>query len=232
MPKKFIERIRSPLIGALSKDPFEKLIQHANIVNDCTKSMQMALDSYFSGNFTEFHKYRQIVIEQEGEADKLKRNIRNHLPSRIHMSVDKGNFLLLLTQQDKILDYEEDVVQWLSMREVSYCDDIGKDFKKLTEKTIETIEYFQNAVFNLPEVLESSFSEEERNETKKYIKMVSQSEYESDILEHEVSKTLFKLGNNISYLDFYHLMRTVQLLGEISNHAENASDRVRTLLTR
>jgi len=232
MTKKFIDRIRSPLIGALSNDPFDKLIQHAKIVNECTQYMQQAVDAYFSGDFAEFEKNRKKVIELEEEADKLKRTIRNHLPSRIHMSVDKNNFLLLITQQDKILDYEEDVVQWLSMREVCYCEDIVKKFNMLTKKAIETIEHFQNAVFNLPEVLESSFSEEERSETKKYIKMVSQSEYESDLMEHEVSKALFEYGKDISYLDFYHLVRTVQLLGEISNHAENASDRVRTLLTK
>ncbi|HPR42636.1 MAG TPA: TIGR00153 family protein [Candidatus Methanofastidiosa archaeon] len=232
MPKKFLDRFRVPIIGTLSMDPFVNLIEHAKVINECTIVLKEAVDAYFSGDFESFRKYREIVIEKEEQADRLKRNIRNHLPSRIHMSVDKSNFLLLLTQQDKILDYEEDVVQWLSMREVEYCEDISKEFERLIDKTIETIDYFQNAVFNLPEVLESSFSQEERNETKKYIKMVSHSEYESDLMEHEVSKTLFNLGNDMSYQDFYHLMRTVHLIGEISNHAENAADRVRALLAK
>ncbi|MBN1785625.1 MAG: TIGR00153 family protein [Candidatus Methanofastidiosa archaeon] len=232
MPKKFIDRIRAPILGTLSTDPFEKLIEHAKLVNKCTKSMQMAVEAYFKGDFDTFEEYRAIVIEEEEMADKLKRSIRNHLPSRIHMSVDKSNFLLLITQQDKILDYEEDVVQWLSMRKVVYGQEIENDFKKLTDKAIETIEYFEKAVFNLPEVLESSFADEERNETKEYIRKVSLSEYESDLMEHDVSKKLFSLGDQLSNIDFYHLMRTVQLLGEVSNHAENASDRVRTLLAK
>jgi len=232
MSKRFRDRIRVPILGTLSADPLEKLIKHAKMVKKCTESMQIAVEAYFDGDFDKFENYRQKVIEEEEKADRIKRSIRNHLPSRIHMSVDKSNYLLLVTQQDKILDYEEDVVQWLSMRNVEYSDEIVELFKALTKKSIETINYFEKAVFNLPEVLASSFSDEERNETKIYIKKVSKSEYESDLMEHEVSKKLFNIGDGITSYDFYHLMRLVQLLGEISNHAENASDRVRTLLAR
>lgn len=148
------------------------------------------------------------------------------------MSVDKGNFLHLLTQQDKILDYEEDVVQWLSMREKEYSEDVSAQFIELSEKVIETIGYFEKGVFNIPDVIETSFTDEERDQTKKFIKKVSVAEHESDLLEQALCRKLFSLENDLSTLDIYHLMRVVNLLGEVANHAENASDRIRTLLAR
>ncbi|MHC1608659.1 MAG: TIGR00153 family protein [Candidatus Methanofastidiosia archaeon] len=226
------DRIRVPLLGALRTDPFEKLNEHAKMVKVCTESMKHAMKAYFEGDFDTFDKYRLKVIKDEEKADIIKRNIRNHLPKSIHMSVDKRNFLLLLTQQDNILDYEEDLVQWLHMRIRTYDNDISADFMQLTDKVIETIGYFEQAIFNLPDVLESSFADDERNETKKYIKKVSLGEHESDVLEQALSKKIFSLEDQLTPIDIYHLLRAVQILGEISNHAENASDRVRNLLAR
>ena len=219
-------------MGTLRKDPFDKLIEHAKVVRKCTESMQLATNAYFRGDFEEFETYRATVREDEHAADIIKKNIRNHMPGSIHMSVDKSSFLQLLTQQDKILDYEEDVVQWLGMRKRTYSPEIVTLFDELTMKVIETIKYFEQAIFNIPDVVETSFTDEERDETKEYIKKVSLSEHESDILEQALSAQLFSMEGELSAIDIYHLMRAVNLLGEISNHAENASDRIRSLLAR
>jgi len=227
-----LDRIRVPLLGTLRPDPFKRLNDHAKIVKCCTESMQAAVTAYFEGDFKRFETYRVKVTEQEGEADLIKKNIRNHLPHNIHMPVDKRNFMLLLTQQDKILDYEEDVVQWLSIRTTKCDEQLAKEFLTLTDKVVETIQHFERAIFNLTDVVEASFSDEERSETKRYIKHVSSSEHDSDLLEHQLSRTIFSLEGTLSAMDIYHLLRTVQLLGEVANHAENASDRVRTLLAR
>ncbi|MHC1605048.1 MAG: TIGR00153 family protein [Candidatus Methanofastidiosia archaeon] len=226
------DRIRVPLLGTLREDPFVNLIKHANTINSCSNSLRKAVQCYFDGDFKNFEKYKKDVILQESNADNIKRNIRNHLPRNIYMPVDKRIFLLLLTQQDKILDYAEDVVQWLSMREKKYDKEIAGDFNKLMDKVSESISFFEKAIFNLPEVVEASFTDEERNETKKYIKKVSLAEYESDVLEMKLTKKIFSMEDKLSPLDIYHLTRTVHLLGEISNHAENASDKIRTLLAR
>lgn len=226
------DRFRVPLLGTLRPDPFVKLNQHAKMVKKCTESMKESVYAYFDGDFETFNTKRIEVKELEGAADDLKKSLRNHLPGNIHMPVDKGTFLLLLTQQDKILDYEEDVVQWLSMRERTVPQDLSDDFKVLTDKVVETIAYFELAIFNIPDVLEASFTDDERNETKTYIKKVSGAEYESDTLERALTRKIFSLEDTMSPIDIYHLLRVVQLLGEVSNHAENASDRIRTLLAR
>ncbi len=225
-------RFRVPLLGVLRPDPFVKLNQHAKIVKKCTESMQEAIIAFFNADFEIFEKKRAEVQALEGSADDLKKSIRNHLPGNIHMPVEKANFLLLLTQQDKILDYEEDVVQWLSMRQRRYDKQISGEFTKLTDKVVESISCFEKAIFNIPDVLAASFSDDERNETKQYIKKVSIAEYESDLLEHALTKLIFSREGALSPVDIYHLQRVVQLLGEVSNHAENASDRIRTLLAR
>ena len=226
------DRIRVPLLGTLRPDPFVKLNQHAKMVKKCTESMQEAIVAFFKADFETFEQKRGEVRELEGSADDLKKSIRNHLPGNIHMPVEKSNFLLLLTQQDKILDYEEDVVQWLAMRQKPYDKQLYDEFIKLTDKVVESTSYFEQAIFNIPDVLEASFSDDERNETKQYIKKVSNAEYESDLLEHELTKLIFSLEGTLSPVDIYHLLRVVQLLGEVANHAENASDCIRTLLAR
>ena len=76
MAKGFFDRFRAPIMGTLRKDPFDKLIEHAKVVRECTETMQNAIEAYFNGDFESFEKYRNAVRENENRADNIKRNIR------------------------------------------------------------------------------------------------------------------------------------------------------------
>ncbi len=223
---------RAPIGKVMRKSPFDGLMEHAGKVRECITALDGALSAFESGNMDEFRKMKVKVEELEDEADRIKSNIRNHLPKSVWMPVDKGFFLMALSEQDSILDYAEDAVIWIDLRGKPLPDVLKEDFIRLQRTVVQTVKEFEKAVNNMKHVVESSFSEKEREETKEYIYNVHKYEHESDIIERETTKKIFSLEGNIDAVGIWHLVKLVEILGNIANHAENASDRIRAMIAK
>lgn len=225
-------RHRTPVGNTLRRSPFDGLINHAAKVRECVKALEDALYYFERGDMERFREMKKKVEELESEADRIKANIRNHLPKGVWMPVDKQFFLMTLTQQDSILDYAEDVVVWIDIRGKPLPPELLEDFSKLQKKVVETVEEYEKAVNNIPHILETSFSEKERKETKEYIYGVHKLEHESDKIERELAKKIFSMEDRMDPLTIWHLIKLVNILGDVANHAENAADRVRAMISK
>ena len=224
---------RKAAVGmTLRKSPFDGLIEHAAKVRECVHALDEALSAFGAGNMERFEEIKRKVEELESEADRIKSNIRNHLPKSVWMPVDKQFFLMTLTQQDSILDYAEDAVVWIDMRGKPLPPELSEDFSGLQKVVVKTVEEYEKAVNNIPHVLETSFSEKERKETKDYIYQVHRLEHESDEMERALTKKIFSMEDKLDPLSIWHLVKLVNILGDVADHAENAADRVRAMIAK
>ncbi len=224
--------MRAPIIDTLRKSPFEALEEHAGIVKESASLLRDEIKAYLDGNFEKFEQMRKKIEELELKADYIKSNIRNHLPKDVKMPVDRGVFLSLLGEIDKVEDLIQDIGEWISMREKPIPDELMDDFKSLFDKALESTDIAEKAVIQLNVVIESSFAENERKKEKEIIQKLHEVEHESDIIERELTRKIFSMENEISPVAIFHLSKLVFLLGDIANHAENAGDRIRALLAR
>jgi len=221
---------RMPVADTLRRSPFEGLYLHADKVRECIATLKQALQSYAEGRYEEFKVLANKVAELEGEADQIKGNTRNHLPRFIFMPVDKADFLMLLREEDSILEYAEDVALWLDLRHTPIPESIKTEFMAHAEKVVETVEVLQKAMENLRDLLETSFSKKEREQTKILIHEIHKKEYEADVIERSLTKKIFALEKQLDPISIFHLVRVVDLIAQIANHAENAGDRIRAMI--
>jgi len=224
--------IRTPIIQTLRKSPFEALIDHAKYVKESANLLRKAFTDYLEENYEDFERKRKEIEELELKADYIKSNIRNHLPKGVWMPVDRGVFLSLLSEMDKVEDIIQDVTEWLSLRKKPVPEELKKDFEALFEKSLESIMLCEEAIYALNVVIESSFLEREREKTKEIVHKLHIIEHESDLLERKLTREIFAIEDKLSAAALFHLSKLVFLLGEIANHAENAGDRVRALIAR
>ncbi len=224
--------MRVPLIETLGKSPFEALKDHASLVRESASLLTEVFKNLMKDEFTNLEEKRKMIEELELRADYIKSNIRNHLPKSVKMPVDRGVFLSLLTEVDKVEDLIQDVAEWISIREKPVPEELKEDFITLFNKSLEAIEYTEKAIDALNLVIESSFADTERENAKKIIEKLHKIEHESDILERKLTKKIFQMENKLTAAALFHLSKLVFLLGDISNHAENAGDRVRALIAK
>jgi len=224
--------MKSTIGGVMRKSPFEGLIEHASKVRECVDALDMAMDAFGRGDMKEFARLKKRVEQIEDEADKIKSNVRNHLPKSIWMPVDRGFFLMTLSEQDSILDYAEDAVIWIDLRGKPLPPELRDDFRTLQKSVDLTVREFGKAVNNIKHLLETSFAEKERDETKQYIHNVHKLEHDSDVIERQITKKIFSMEGELDPVSIWHLTRLVSIIGDIANHAENAADRIRAMIAK
>jgi predicted phosphate transport protein (TIGR00153 family) len=169
------------------------------------------------------------VARLESEADAIKRNIRNHLPRGVLMPVDKFQFLQYLKEQDKVMDEVEEALLWLSLRPGGVPASLAEDFQHLVNSVIPSIEKL-SVLVNMATEFFRSRSDRKRTEMKRLVQDIRQHEKEADFLERELKLRIFNEIKDV--LVVFHMVRLVEIVGNIADHAQNASDRMRAMIAR
>ncbi len=211
------------------KSPFPGLQKHADKVKECAQLLKEATACHIQEECKKFDLLTEQVARLESEADAIKRNIRNHLPHGILMPVDKFQFFQYLGEQDKVLDEVEDALFWLSFRPKGVPEEVALDILHLTESVIPPIEKLSTLV-SLANEYFSARTEKARKKVKSIIRDIRQHEKEADFLERELK---FKIFSTIKDpLVVFHLIKLVDIIGAIADHAENAADRMRAMIAK
>jgi predicted phosphate transport protein (TIGR00153 family) len=214
------------------KSPFEQLLEHMGKVRKCIDILGNGLINYYKGDYKDFSEITDKVSQIEHEADLIKSNLRNHLPSTLFMPVDKGKFMWALREQDKILDHAENLAIMLDMRHTKIpkkLQPIFIDHVKLVMKTVEAMEV---AVENIRDLVETSFVRREREQTKEFIRDVHEYEWEADQKKYDMTKAIYDLEKKLDPMDTYHLLKIADWVDDIADHAENVADWLRAMIAK
>jgi len=221
--------MRIPLLNIFMKSPFEGIQEHAEKVKECAWAFQQAMECHFAGKCETFEKFRQEVVQMESEADAIKRRIRGHLPKGTIMPI--SNFLLFryLREQDSVLDAMEDTLDWISYRsEKMIPENLEKDFALLVDSVIDPIENMNKMVIEARKYFKS-FSKKQREGVKDIIRSLREQEHETDKYEDTIKRKIFGLNDAVT---IFHLVRLAEIIGSIADHAQNAGDMMRAMLSK
>ena len=222
--------MRIPLLSLFITSPFDGLLEHAEKVKECAWSFQQAIECHFSKKCVSFEKFRQEVITLEREADDIKRRIRGHLPKGTLMPMDKFQLFRYLKEQDGILDTLEDALDWISYRpEPKIPEKLTKDFLLLIDSNIDPIEEMSRMVSEARKYFKT-FNETQRNLVKEIIRSLRHKEHEADTVEDRLKRRIFEI--NLDPVSVFHLIRLVEIIGSIADHAENAGDMMRAMIAK
>lgn len=221
--------MRLLLSSLFLKSPFEGLQRHADKAKECAQLFREAAICHVEEKCNDFATLTDRVAKLESEADSIKRNIRNHLPRGVLMPVDKFQFLQYLSEQDKVVDQVEAALYWLSFRPGGLPKVVAPDFLHLVESVVPPIEELAELVRMATEFFRGK-SGDQRKKMKSLIQDIRQHEKEADLLEQELKGMVFRSLQDA--LVVFHTVRLVEIVGDIADHAQNASDRMRAMIAR
>ena len=163
------------------------------------------------------------TVKLELEADEIKNEIRNRLAGRVKLILGKDVFLYMLTRQDRIADYAQNVAEQLSFRELYDDEEARKNLVDMAEGVLETVEKYEDAVLKLKELCLSGYSRTNKDELQELIKAVNLKEHEADELEQKAAAHVFSTGDD-NALAAMHMYRVLQRLDDVANAAEKAAN--------
>ncbi len=222
--------MRIPLLSLFVTSPFNGLQEHAEKVKECAWVFQHAIECHMVHNCQSFENLRAEVIRMESEADAVKRRIRGHLPVGTLMPVDKFQLFRYLREQDSVLDALEDALDWISYREEpGIPEKYHKDFFLLIDSVIDPVDELSRMVTEAQTYFKN-YSDKHRVAVKDIIRNLREQEDAADKVEDAVKRKIFQMEKDP--VTVFHLIRLSEILGSIADHAENAGDMMRAMLSR
>ena len=222
--------MRFGLFSLFRESPFTKLLEHAEKVKAGGELFRTAIKCYLESECAEFEELHLKVTELESEADRIKQNIRAHLPKGVLLPVDKFQFLWYLREADRVMDSMQDALHWLSYRTTIVPEPLVDDLLLMVDRAVEVIDHFGPMVEGAVQYFRN-FSGKDRDRVKAVIHELRQKEFESDQIERKLKSDVFTL-TVMDPATTFHLIRLIEYIGEVSDHAENAGDMMRAMIAQ
>ncbi len=201
--------------------PIEMFHRHAEAVEKTVKQMVEAVSIAAKGE--DATEAIEETVRLELEADEIKNEIRNRLSGRVKLILGKEVFLYMLTRQDRIADYAQNVAEQLSFRELYSDEEARNNLVKMAESVLETVEKYEDAALKLKELCLSGYARVHKEELQELIKAVNLKEHQADEIEQKAAAHVFSTGDEDA-LAAMHMYRVLQRLDDVANAAEKAAN--------
>lgn len=224
--------MRAIIADLFRKSPLDPLHQHLLKVKECTKLLRPLIEAFIEANREKIEEKVKEISQFEHEADLIKNEIREHLPRRILMPIDRSDLLRFLREEDSIADATEDVAKLIEMRETRVPEKLIFPLLELVDKVMETVHALEKVAEELKVVVNSSFGRREEEKVSELIKQIDKKEFEADLIANRCTKTLLSMEKELDPISVFFLMRIIGELGTIADRAQNTGDRLRTIIAR
>jgi len=216
------EALAGAVDGQMDPTVFELFHAHAVVVEQTVEKMLTAVNLVADGK--DASEAIQATSASELEADILKAAIREMIANReIKMLVATDIFLHMLTRQDRIADYAENVAEQLSFREIYQDKEALILLREMAEAVNKTAAKYEDTVECLRDLTLSGYTKSARAELALLIKEVNELEHLADKAEHKAAGYVFSHGDDDA-LAAIHMYRVLQRLDDVANSCEKAAN--------
>ncbi len=224
--------INNPLSNLFGKSPIRPIQQHMTVITDCATKLRQLFDSAAAGDWETTQRVHKAICEDENSADKLKRELRQQLPKGLFMPIDRRDLLKLLSKQDHIAGHCQDIAHLVISRKITIPAPLQDKMNELVDSAIATTRQALTAINELDELLETGFSGREVEFVESLISKLDDMEDTTDDLEQEIKNQLFEIEAEMPPVNVMFLYQLIDLVGNISDDAENVGDCLHQMLAR
>ncbi|MEE9281625.1 MAG: TIGR00153 family protein [Myxococcota bacterium] len=219
-------------LDLFAKSPFKPMQEHMHVVLECARQVPPLVDALCAEDMEQVRTLERRIDELEGRADKLKNDLRSHLPRRLLLPVDRRDLLEILDLQDSIADTAQDIAELLVEREMKVPESMKPLLIQLARAVARACDKESTVIDELDELVEIGFRGKEADYVGRMIDDLGSLEEECDELEGAARRELFKLENTLSPVSVIFWYQIICWIGDLADHAEKAGNRIRLLIAR
>jgi len=220
------------LSGIFGSSPVAPMQKHMAEVFLCVSELLPLFEAVIKKDWDKVKEIQKKISDLEGNADKLKKQIRLQLPKGMFMPVSRRDLLEILTMQDKIANTAKDIAGIILGRKMELPEPIAKDYLPFVERCIEACAQAQKAINELDELVETGFRGHEVKLVQKLIKQLDKLESQTDTFEKKTRHKLFAIEKDLPPVDVMFLYKIIELTGDVADRAQQVGSRLQLLLAR
>ena len=220
------------IFSMFAKSPFKPLTSHIDKVRTCVDQIKPLFVAQLAGDYDQVHKISGEIIQSEYDADKIKNDIRSHLPQSIFLAVDRRDFMQLLSAQDDIADSTEDLAVILRIRQLANPDALKGPLNDLVDHVVMSATAACDLIHELENLLEASFGGTEAEKVEKACHQLATYEWEADKKQFVFAQQLFSLDDSLSAADLLLWNEVSKKLGAVADKSEQIGKTLRIFLAK
>ena len=211
--------------------PFELFHEHARAVEETVEYMLEAVNAACDGE--DATEAIEMTIKTELKADYVKAELRrlamNDRRFGVHTSID--DFLYMVSRQDRIADYAQNVAEQLAFRPLFDDEEAKGNLKAMAKAVSDTVAKYEDAVEALRDFTISGQTKAAEDKLAELIREVNLKEHEADGVEAKAAAYVFSNGEEAP-LAAMHMYRVLQRLDDVANACEKAANAFLPILNR
>ena len=190
------------------------------------------MDALYRQDRDQIDEFGHKIIQLETEADTIKQTFRINMPNTLLLPVDREDLLNLISDQDRMADIAEDIAKTLLFRNMEVPDSLREILDELLEGTIEISAAAKDMIEQLDELVQVGFRGREQKKVSRMIAGVRRSEHNIDSILFRTKRTLFENEKYMDPVSVFFWYQLIDLLGSISDQAENVADRLLLFISK
>ncbi|SUZ56519.1 uncharacterized protein METZ01_LOCUS9373 [marine metagenome] len=201
---------------------FELFHTHAEAVEKTVIHMLEAVNVAADGN--DPSKEIEETVSAELRADNIKSALRKKIGlGQWSLFLRSEDFLGMISKQDRIADYAQNVAEQLSFRPLYDNAEARGMLKEMAEAVAKTTALYEDSVAELLDLTLSGYTKAGRERLRELIDAVNLAEHEADLVESRAAAFVFSHGEDAP-LAAVHMYRVLQRMDDVANACETAAN--------
>lgn len=222
----------NPFVSLFGRSPIGPMQQHIAKAHECAANLVPFFEAVMAEDWVRVEQVQQEMVRLEREADKLKKNVRMHLPKSLFLPVPRSDLLELLSVQDKVANRAKDIAGLMLGRQMTIPAALQPLMLAYVQRCVDASAQALKAMNELDELLETGFGGREVTLVQRMVEELEDIEHDTDRQQIEVRRTLFKLEKELPAVDVMFLYRIIDWVGDVADRAERVGNRLEQLLAR
>lgn len=222
----------NPFSKLFGQSPIGPIQEHIGLAHKCTEQLPLFIEAALANDWVKAEAVYNTISDLEHAADDAKTSLRANLPNSLMMPVDRGDLLVMITQQDEIANCTKDIAGIMLGRQIKIPVEIAELMKKFVSEAVETSAQALKAVNEMDELLEMGFKGRVLNVVEELVEELNRLEHQNDECQIDVRAALFKIENNLPPVNVIFLYKVIELIGALADAAQSAGGKLQLLIAR
>ncbi|QEQ95443.1 TIGR00153 family protein [Neptunomonas concharum] len=222
----------NPILQMFARSPFKPMQEHIAKAQACAVELLPFFEAVIADDWETARKIQHTIAVLEGEADSMKKDVRQHLPNSIFLPVPRTDLLELLRMQDKIANRAKDISGIMLGREMPVPEPIQPLMLDFVRSALATSEQALKSLNELDELVSTGFRGREVDVVERMIIELDDLEHKNDELERQIRSELFSIEKQLHPIDAMFLYKVIRWIGDLADRAQQVGSRLQLLLAR
>ncbi|WXL26164.1 TIGR00153 family protein [Ectopseudomonas mendocina] len=222
----------NPFASLFGRSPIGPMQNHFAKAHECAANLVPFFDAVMAQDWAKVEEIQQFMSALEHDADKLKKSVRLNLPKSLFLPVPRSDLLELLSVQDKVANRAKDIAGLMLGREMAIPPALQPLMRAFVQRSVDASAQALKAMNELDELLVTGFGGREAALVESMVIELEQIERDTDAMQIEVRRALFKLEKDLPPVDVMFLYKIIEWIGDVADRAERVGNRLEQLLAR